>query len=92
MAYTVSAQAAATATMVAAPAMLLGIHWVAGATAGTVVLKDGGASGTTKLTLNTPADATVAGYLPIPGGMQFATDVHATITVTGFVTLIYRAE
>lgn len=56
-----------------------------GATAGTVVLKDGGASGTEKFTL-----AMAAGQgVELPGSIVFATDCHATLTTTNSVTFVY---
>jgi hypothetical protein len=53
---------------------------------GTVVYKDGGASGTTLLTLNNTGTTSVL----IPAkGVLFSTDVHATITGVSAVTTFY---
>ena len=53
------------------------IRYIAnGATAGTIVLRDGGASGTTILTMAIGAYQT----LDLPGSIQFHTDCHATLT------------
>jgi hypothetical protein len=50
------------------------------ASGGTVVLKDGGASGTTRLSYTAPAAAGSVNVL-IPGeGVLFETDAHATLT------------
>lgn len=71
-------------------ATVLGIHIVQSATAGSVTLKDGGGSGTTKLDLDTPA---VAGshYVPVPGGgIAHGTDVHATLTNVDSITVIFE--
>ncbi|HMA78001.1 MAG TPA: hypothetical protein VKP88_02560 [Candidatus Paceibacterota bacterium] len=57
------------------------------ASGGTVVLKDGGASGTTRFSYTAPASAGTTNIL-IPGeGIRFSTDVYATLsdaTVTVF--------
>ena len=59
------------------------------ASAGSIVLRDGGGSGATLLNIDTPA---VAGsmYLEIPGeGILFETDVHATLTNVTGLTVYY---
>lgn len=66
------------------------VYIVPAGTAGSVVLKDGGASGTTITTLNTVASATQPTYLLLPGeGLLFRSDVYATLTSIGSVTLFY---
>lgn len=85
-----AARVTATGTLVATPAHLLGLWVVHGATGGTVELKDGGASGTSKIVIDTAA---VAGesFIPIAGGgIRFATDIHATLTNVSGVTAIYQ--
>ena len=65
------------------------IAWVNAATAGVIVLKDGGSGGTALITLNTSA---VAGYddCDIPGnGILFETDVYCDLTNCTSVTVIY---
>jgi hypothetical protein len=50
------------------------------ATGGTVVLKDGGSSGTTRFSYTAPAAAGTV-HIVIPGeGILFRTDVHATLS------------
>ena len=50
------------------------------ATGGTVVLKDGGASGTTRFSYTAPAAAGTTNIV-IPGqGIKFDTDVYVTLT------------
>lgn len=67
-----------------------GIYIVPSGTAGSVVLKDGGASGTTIATFNTVASATQPTYLLFPGeGMLFRSDVYGTLTSVGSVTVLY---
>lgn len=79
-----------TGTVHAGPGRVLGVQFRAGATAGSVVLKDGGGSGTTKLTIYTPASATFAGFVPIGAdGIRFVTDIHATLTQADGVTVIF---
>lgn len=79
-----------TGTVNAGPGRVLGVQFRAGATAGSVVLKDGGGSGTAMLTIYTPASAAFAGFVPIGGGgIQFETDIHATLTQADGVTVIF---
>ena len=50
------------------------------ATGGTVVLKDGGGSGTTRFSFTAPAAAGCQ-HILFPGeGIKFNTDVHATLS------------
>jgi hypothetical protein len=66
------------------------IYIVFGASAGSVVLKDGGSGGSTKITLNTIASATTTQYYILPGeGVLFGTDVYATITNAASVMIFY---
>jgi len=66
------------------------VYIVPAATAGSVVFKDGGASGTTVLTLNTVASATQPTYLLLPGeGVLCATNVYGDVTNIGSVTIFY---
>jgi hypothetical protein len=53
---------------------------------GTAIFRDGGASGTTRLTLNN----TGTNSMLIPGeGILFTTDVHVTVTGVSSVTAFY---
>lgn len=66
------------------------IYIVPSGTAGSVVLRDGGASGTTIATFNTVASATQPTYMLMPGeGLLFNTNVYGTLTSVGSVTLLY---
>ena len=59
------------------------------ATAGSVVLKDGGASGAVKVTINTPAVVNMHNIL-FPGeGVLFETDVYVDVTDVDAVTVFY---
>jgi hypothetical protein len=67
-----------------------GIYYVASGTAGTIVLKNGGASGTAQLEISTPALATWTGYVPIPGeGMLFRDDIYVDVSNASSVTVLY---
>lgn len=86
-----SANVTSTGTLVATPCRVRALHYRAGAAAGTIVLKDGGASGTVKLTIHPPASAAFAGSLSLPGdGILFGTDVHATLTQADSCTVVYE--
>lgn len=66
------------------------IYIVPAGTAGSVVLKNGGASGTTIATFNTVASATAPTYILLPGeGLLFSSDVHGTLTSVTSATLFY---
>lgn len=66
-----------------------GLYIVAAATAGSVVLRDGGASGTVIATITTPAG--IGGiYMLLPGeGLLFRTSAYAVITTAASVTAFY---
>jgi hypothetical protein len=84
-----SATATADGTMVAGPARVKGILLTTTTSAGSVVLKDGGASGTTLVTLNTPAVAEMFNAL-LPGeGIRFRTNVYVDVTNVSSVTVFY---
>jgi hypothetical protein len=67
------------------------VYGTAGASAGSVVFRDGGASGPTLMTVDTPAAANSGTFfLIIPGeGILAETDLHATLTNTASVMVIY---
>lgn len=79
---------AATGSVTDARARVKGVVIVPGTGAGSVVLKDGGDSGTTIMTIPTVANGEPFNVL-IPGqGVLFETDVYATLTDAG-VTVFY---
>lgn len=69
---------------------LKGLHIECGASAGSVVIKDG-SSGSTLLTINTPTVANGGAYdVVIPDqGILAKTTLHGTITNTASVTAFY---
>jgi hypothetical protein len=79
----------ATGDVVAAPCRVKGIYFISAASAGSIILKDGGAAGTTRISLVTPAG--IAGtYMELPGeGVLFRTTCHATITTATNLTVFY---
>ena len=67
------------------------LYVIAGASAGSVVFRDGGSGGPILLTLNTPAVANAGAYsVIIPGeGILVETDLHGTVTTTSSVVVFY---
>jgi hypothetical protein len=58
--------------------------------AGSVVLKDGGASGSVKLTINTLVSSTSPDYILIPGeGLLFQTNIYVDLTDVVSVMVFY---
>lgn len=84
----------ASGVIVAGPARLAGFTLVAGLTAGTIVFKDGGSSGTTLCEVDVPSNTNVnTFYVLVPGtGIRFFTSIYATFTGgTGACTVFYQA-
>ncbi len=66
-----------------------GVYLVPGETAGTVVIRDGGASGTVVATLDTTAGGDAC-YLKLPeDGLLCTESSYATLTNTAAVTVFY---
>ena len=66
------------------------IRIIPAAGAGSVVFKDGGASGATKLTVNTIASATSADYVLMPDqGLLFQSGVYVDVTNVTSVTIFH---
>lgn len=60
------------------------------ANAGVVVLKDGGNTGATKITVNIKAGSTNNEYILLPAeGLLFMTNVYADITDVASLTVLY---
>lgn len=75
-------------TVVGGPARVRGIYYSANASAGSVVIKDGGSGGTTILTIATPAN----GYdsVVIPGdGILCSSNVYVALTNVASATVFY---
>lgn len=66
------------------------IYIVPDTVAGSVVFKDGGASGTTRMTINTLASSTSPDYILIPGeGLVFQTNIYVDLTSVVSVMVFY---
>lgn len=66
------------------------VYIVPDTVAGSVVFKDGGASGTTRLTLNTLAASSSAYYMLMPGeGLLFQTNIYVDLTSVVSVMVFY---
>tara|TARA_R110000868_G_scaffold253561_2_gene510134 strand:- start:1254 stop:1538 length:285 start_codon:yes stop_codon:yes gene_type:complete len=78
----------ATGTVYAGATNLAGYQCLSGGTAGEVILRDGGASGTILLQFNVPT-ATIAPFSTlIPGnGIRFNTNIHVTLPGTAKLTV-----
>ena len=66
------------------------VYIVPTATAGSLILRDGGSGGAIKATLNTVASASQPTYILFPGeGLVFQTAVYGAVTNLGSATIIY---
>ena len=66
------------------------IYIIPAAGAGSVVFKDGGASGVVKATINTLAASTAPDYVLLPGeGLLFQTNVYVDVTDIASVMVFY---
>ena len=90
MQYDVSAASnTASATFVAGPARVKGLVVTTNGSLGSVICRDGGSSGTAKLTINTGGDAGVQNVV-VPGeGVRFETDVYVALTNITSLTVFY---
>lgn len=72
-------------------ARIKAVYGISGASAGSIVFRDDGASGTTLMTVDTPTAANQGTFfLLIPGeGILVETNLHATLTNTASVMVIY---
>ncbi len=84
-----SATATQDGTLVSQPTRIKGIMITTTTSAGSVVLKDGGSSGTAKITVNTPAVAEIFNALIPAEGVRFTTDVYVDVTNVSSVTVFY---
>ena len=84
-----SATLTADGTVYGARTRVKSIAYLASATAGSIVLKDGGASGTTKINSATPAVADAYEVVIPAQGVLFETDVYLDLTNVTSVTVFY---
>ena len=80
----------ATGTIVSQRTRVKGYQCLSGGTAGDVIFRDGGASGTIRLQFNVPANTNNPFANIIPGeGILFYTDVHVTLPTSAKATVFY---
>ena len=80
--------ATSTNTVVPYPARVRSIYYTANASAGSIVVKDGGSGGTTVISVATPANG--YGSIVIPGdGVLCSTNVHVTLTNVASATVFF---
>ena len=85
-----SSHVEATGTMVSGRVRVKGYQCLSGGTAGDIIFRDGGASGTIRLQFNIPANTNNPFSNLIPGeGILFTTDVHVTVPTAAKVTVFY---
>ena len=73
----------------AQPARVKAVYYVASGTAGTIAVKDG-ASGSTLVTVDTPASATATDEVWFPeNGIRFSDREYCDVTNVSFVTVVW---
>ena len=78
----------ATGTIYAGATNLAGYQALSGGTAGEIIFRDGGASGTVRLRFNIPANTNNPFANIIPGnGIRFNTNIHVTLPTNAVVTV-----
>jgi hypothetical protein len=69
---------------------LKGYQFLSGGTAGEIVVRDGGASGTIKIRFNIPANTNNPVYALLPDpGMMFDTNIHVTLPTSACFTTFH---
>ena len=82
----------ASGSVFAQPARVKGFSICATAsTSGTLLLKDGGSGGTTRIEIDIPSNTNPNSfYVAVPGeGVRFYTNIYATLTGIASVTVFY---
>ena len=80
----------ATGTVVAGRTRLKGYQCLSGGTAGDIIFRDGGATGTIRLQFNVPANTNNPFSNVIPGdGILFYDDIHVTLPTNAKTTVFY---
>ena len=76
-------------TVVSGRNRLKGLIVTPGGTAGDIILRDGGASGTTRLQFNLSTNQSAFSGL-VPGeGVLYLTDIHVTLPTASKITVFY---
>jgi len=84
-----SGNVTSTGTIYSGAARIRGIIAQSSSASGSVVLKDGGSSGTVKFTFPLGADNTVGQYTVPGAGIVCGTDIHATLSSCDSCTVLY---
>ncbi len=84
-----AASVSTSSTAVAARTRVRGLLVSPGSANGSVVLKDGGSSGTTLLTISTVANGEPFNVIIPANGVLFETDVYATLSGTGTAAVVF---
>jgi len=85
-----SAHTETTGTLVIGRYRLKGYQGLSGGTAGDVIFRDGGSSGTIRLQFNVPANTNNPFSNLIPGqGILFYTDIYVTLPTSATITAFY---
>jgi hypothetical protein len=82
-----AAHADATGTIYAGATNLGGYQLASGGTAGEIVFRDGGASGTVRLRVNITTNTAVISTLLPGNGIRFNTDIHVTLPTGAAVSI-----
>ena len=78
-----------TGTVVSGRNRLKGLIVTPGGTAGDIILRDGGASGTVRLQFNLSTNQSAFSVL-VPGeGVLYITDIHVTLPASSKITVFY---
>jgi hypothetical protein len=85
-----AAHVEATGTIVSGRVRVKGYQCLSGGTAGDIIFRDGGATGTIRLQFNIPGNTNNPFSNLVPGeGILFRTDVHVTLPTAAKVTVFY---
>ncbi len=84
-----AASVSTSSTAVAARTRVRGLLVSPGSANGSVVLKDGGSSGTTLLTISAVANGEPFNVIIPANGVLFETDVYATLSGTGTAAVVF---
>jgi len=83
----ISQHADATGTMYSGPTNLCGYQVAPGGTAGEIIFRDGGASGTTRMIVHITTNGAVMSTLLPGNGIRFYTDIHVTLPASASITI-----
>jgi hypothetical protein len=82
-----SKHADATGTIYSGATNLAGYQLASGGTAGEIIFRDGGASGTVLLRVNITVNTAVIATLLPGNGIRFTTDIHVTLPTGAAVSI-----